>query len=184
MATHSQELLIPTIQKHTEARWASIHSATPLSSQVTALRLQQTQQYFSCFHTALPCSSRNGSMHVQRGLPVPSMPNATGPLHPIEHPLLPQMLLSNSTCSCMQLPMPTQNSLRTPYVQGAPQTDNCIQTAPLANVKIVPLGPHCPISHSSTSKLLMGYNISVTKVTSLPLLSISANPSYLPSCTI
>lgn len=184
MVTHSQELLIPTIQKHTEARWASIHSATPLSSQVTALRLQQTQQSFSCFHTALPCSSRNGSMHVQRGLPVPSMPNATGPLHPIEHPLLPQMLLSNSTCSCMQLPMPTQNSLRTPYVQGAPQTGNCIQTAPLTNVKIVPLGPHCPISHSSTSKLLMGYNISVTKETSLPLLSISANPSYLPSCTI
>lgn len=69
MATHSQQLLIPTIQKHTEARWASFHSATPLSSQVTALRLQQTQQYFSCFHTALPCSSHNGSMHVQCGLP-------------------------------------------------------------------------------------------------------------------
>lgn len=125
---------------------------------------------FPAAHTMAPCMWPPCSIHAQYTTTSPSHGAPNFSLRcfcPIPH--VP-------ACSC-QCPHGTHSE---PYVQGAPPTGNCIQTALLTNVKTAPLGPHCPISHSSTSKLPMGYNISVTKETTLPLLSISTNPSYLP----
>lgn len=155
----------PSIQPHHRAVRSRRSGCNRLNMTCAASTLP-----FPAAHTMVLCMWPPCSIHAQYTTTSPSHGAPNFSLRcfcPIPH--VP-------ACSC-QCPHGTHSE---PYVQGAPPTGNCIQTALLTNVKTAPLGPHCPISHSSTSKLPMGYNISVTKETTLPLLSISTNPSYLP----